>query len=77
MIQDYGELFKRYVEVVEMADNIEPDLDKLYLECGLSFCVFFVVYEGQNCRAFGFEYMGIVWLLQMVCCQISLAMVNT
>ncbi len=58
MIQDYDELFKGYIEVVEMADNTKPDLDKLYLEYGLSFiCILLVVYEGQDCRIFGFGYM--------------------
>ncbi len=55
MIQNHGELFKGCVEVVEMADNMELDLDKPCLECGLSFiCVLFVACEGQDCRAFGF-----------------------
>ncbi len=46
MIQDYDELFKKYIEVIEMADNIELDLDKLCFEYGLSFiCVLFVIYE--------------------------------
>ncbi len=55
MIQDYGELFKRYIEVIEMADDAEPDLDKSYLEYGLLFvCILFVIYEGQDCRTFRF-----------------------
>ncbi len=59
MIQDYDELLKEYVEIVEITDNTESDLDKLYLEYNLSFiCVLFVVYEDQDCRAFGFGCMG-------------------
>ncbi len=59
MIQDYDELFKGCIEVIEMADNTEPDLDKPYLEYNLSFiCVLFVVYEGQNCQVFGFDCIG-------------------
>ncbi len=59
MIQDYGELFKGCIEIVEMTDNTKPDLDKPCLEYGLSFiCVLFVAYEGQDCRVFGFGYMG-------------------
>ncbi len=47
MIQDHDELFKGYVEIVEMADNMESDLDKLYFEYGLLFiCVLFVICEG-------------------------------
>ncbi len=42
-----------------MADNTEPDLDKSYLEYDLSFiCVLFVACEDQNCRAFGFDCIG-------------------
>ncbi len=42
-----------------MADDTEPDLDKSYFEYGLSFiCVLFVVYESQDCRAFGFGCIG-------------------
>ncbi len=55
MIQDHGELFKGCIEIVEMADDIESDLDKLYLEYGLSFiCILFVAYKNQDCQAFGF-----------------------
>ncbi len=55
MIQDYGELFKGYIEVIEMTDDTELDLDKLYLEYSLLFiCILFVVYKGQDCRAFRF-----------------------
>ncbi len=55
MIQDHGELFKGYIEVVEMANDTKLDLDKPYLECGLLFiCVLFVACEGQDCRAFRF-----------------------
>ncbi len=58
VIQDYSELFKGYIEIVEMADNMELDLDKPCFEYGLLFtCVLFVAYEGQNCRVFGFGYM--------------------
>ncbi len=64
MIQDYSELFKRYVEVIEMADDTKPDLDKLYLEYDLLFiCVLFIVCEGQNYRAFRFGCIDIIWLL--------------
>ncbi len=46
MIQDYDELFKGYIEVVEMMNDMELDLDKSYLEYGLSFiCILFVAYE--------------------------------
>ncbi len=46
MIQDHGELFKGYIEVIEMADNMELDLDKSFLEYNLSFiCVLFFAYE--------------------------------
>ncbi len=59
MIQDHGELFKGYVEIVEMADDTELDLDKLYFEYNLSFIrVLFVAYKGQDCRAFRFGCMG-------------------
>ncbi len=59
VIQDHGELFKGCVEVVEMADNIELDLDKSCFEYSLLFiCILFVICEGQDCRAFGFGYMG-------------------
>ncbi len=55
MIQNHGELLKGCVEVVEMTDDTEPDLDKSCLEYGLSFiCILFVIYEGQDCRIFGF-----------------------
>ncbi len=58
MIQDHSELFKEYVEIVEMVDDMELDLNKLCFECSLSLvCVLFVAYEGQNCRAFGFGYI--------------------
>ncbi len=47
MIQDHNELFKRCIEVVEMADNVKSDLDKSYFEYSLSFiCVLFVTYKG-------------------------------
>ncbi len=47
MIQDYDELFKGCVEVVEMTDNAESDLDKPCFECDLLFIyVLFVTYEG-------------------------------
>ncbi len=47
MIQDHGELFKGYVEIVEMADDAKPDLDKPYFEYNLSFiCILFVICEG-------------------------------
>ncbi len=58
MIQDHGELFKGYVEVIEMTNDIEPDLDKPYLEYNLLFiCVLFITYEGQDCRTFRFGCM--------------------
>ncbi len=58
MIQDHGELFKGCIEIVEMADDIESDLDKSCFEYDLSFiCVLFVVYEDQNYRVFGFGCM--------------------
>ncbi len=60
MIQDHGELFKKYVEVIEMADDTEPDLNKPYLKYGLSFiCILFVTYESQDYLAFGFGCMDI------------------
>ncbi len=59
MIQNHGELFKGCIEVVEMADDVELDLDKPCLECSLLFiCVLFVACKGQDCRAFGFGCMG-------------------
>ncbi len=58
MIQDYDELFKEYIEIIEMADDMESDLDKLYLEYDLLFiCILFVVYEGQDYRTFRFGYI--------------------
>ncbi len=58
MIQNHGELLKEYIEVIEMADDIKPDLDKPYLEYNLSFiCVLFVTYEGQDYRTFRFGCM--------------------
>ncbi len=58
MIQDYDELFKGCVEVVEMTDNIKSDLDKLYFEYNLLFiCILFIVCEGQDCRTFRFDYI--------------------
>ncbi len=59
MIQDHGELFKGCVEIVEMADDTEPDLDKPCLEYSLSFIrVLFVACEGQDCRTFRFGCVG-------------------
>ncbi len=47
MIQDYGELFKKYIEIIEMADDAKLDLYKLCFEYSLLFiCVLFVVCEG-------------------------------
>ncbi len=58
MIQDYDELFKECVEIVEMTDDTKLDLDKLYFEYNLSFiCVLLVIYEGQDYRTFRFGYM--------------------
>ncbi len=58
MIQNHDELLKGYIEVVEMTNNTELDLDKLYFEYGLLFiCVLFIAYEGQDCRAFRFGCM--------------------
>ncbi len=46
MIQDYGELLKGGVEIIEMADDMELDLDKSCFEYGLSFiCILFIVCE--------------------------------
>ncbi len=50
MIQDHDELFKGYIEVIEMADDVELDLDKPCFEYSLLLiCVLFVAYEGQDC----------------------------
>ncbi len=58
MIQNHGELLKGCVEIVEMADNAEPDLDKPCFEYSLSFIrILFVTCEGQNCQAFRFGCM--------------------
>ncbi len=58
MFQDHDELFKRCVEIVEMADNTKPDLDKSYFEYDLLFvCILFVVYKGQDYRTFRFDCM--------------------
>ncbi len=58
MIQDHDELFKGYIEIVEMVDNTKPDLDKPYFKYSLSFiCILFVTYKGQDCRAFRFGCM--------------------
>ncbi len=58
VIQDHDELFKRYIEIVEMTDDIKLDLDKLYLEYGLLFiCILFVICESQDCWVFRFDYI--------------------
>ncbi len=60
MIQDHDKLFKRYIEVIEMIDDVKLDLNKPYFEYNLLFiCILFVVYESQDCRTFRFGYMDI------------------
>ncbi len=41
MIQDYDELFKRYIEIVEMADNTELDLNSHISNVACRLFVFF------------------------------------
>ncbi len=58
MIQDHDELFKRYVEIVKMMDDTEPNLDKPCFEYSLLFiCILFVICDGQNGRTFRFGYI--------------------
>ncbi len=58
MIQDHDELFKKYIEIVEMANDIKPDLDKSCFKYSLLFiCILFVTYKNQDCQTFGFDCM--------------------
>ncbi len=56
MIQNHDELLKGYIEIIEITNDTELNLNKLYFEYSLSFiCILFVTYEGQDCRAFRFS----------------------
>ncbi len=49
-------MLKGCIEVVEITDDIESDLDKSCFEYNLLFIyILFVIYEGYDCRIFGFD----------------------